>query len=266
MTELLHRDLTDIILGAYFEVYNHTSRTFPESIFECAMIKELRWRGQEVTQQDAYQILYKGHKVGVQQLDLFVMREVAVENKVAEHITPLHKAQGISYLKTVGKKVGLLLNFGSERPEFERIYFDPDRRHPVETSSPPSSVSMTEDLLYPELAYQIVGGLYEVHRELGPGFIHRIYANACYRELQLQGVDVQPFKQLDVQYKGVVVGSVAFGHLLVMDRVMVFPTAYQNSQAIHLDTLKHWMHQRGIRLGILANFWENQLGVTFVLA
>ena len=265
MTELLHRDLTDMILGAYFEVYNHTSRTFPEPIFERAMIEELHRRGQEVTQQDAYVILYKGHKVGVQQLDLFVMKEVGVENKVAERITPLHKAQGISYLKTIGKRVGLLLNFGGERPQFERLYFEPERRHPVE-AQPSSSSRMDDDLLYPELAYQIVGGLYEVHRELGPGFIHRIYANACYRELQLQGVDVQPFKQLDVQYKGVVVGSVAFGHLLVMDRVMVFPTAYQNSQAIHLDTLKHWMHQRGIRLGILANFWENQLGVTFVLA
>ncbi len=263
MTELLHRDLTDIILGAYFEVYNHTSRTFPEPIFERAMIEELRRRGQEVTQQDAYVILYKGCKVGVQQLDLFVMKEVVVENKVAERITPLHKAQGISYLKTVGKQVGLLLNFGSDRPQFERIYFEPERRRPVE-AQPSSSILLDKDLLHPELAYQIVGSLYEVHRELGPGFIHRIYANACYREMQIQGVDVQPFKRLDVQYKGVTVGSVAFGHLLVMDRVMVFPTAYQNAQTIHLDTLKHWMHQRNVRLGILANFWASQLEVTFV--
>lgn len=264
MTELLHRDLTDIILGAYFEVYNHTSRTFPEAIFERAMIEELRRCGQEVTQQDAYVILYKGHKVGVQQLDLFVMKEVAVENKVAERITPLHKAQGISYLKTVGKQVGLLLNFGSERPQFERIYFDPERRRAVEAQSQSSSMLLDKDLIEPELAYQIVGGLYEVHRELGPGFIHRVYANACYREFQLQGVDVQPIKRLEVQYKGVTVGNVAFGHLLLMDRVMVFPTAYQKAQAIHLDTLKHWMHQRGVRLGILANFWASQLEVTFV--
>lgn len=264
MTELLHRDLTDIILGAYFEVYNQTLRTFPEPIFERAMIEELRRRGQQVTQQDAYVILYKGQKVGVQQLDLFVMKEVAVENKVAERITPLHKAQSISYLKTVGKRVGLLLNFGSERPQFERLYFDPDLRRPAEAAPQPSSVSLAEDLLYPELAYQIVGGLYEVHRELGPGFVHRIYANACYRELQMQGIDVQPIKRLDVQCKGVTVGNVAFGHLLVMDRVMIFPTAFQHTQAVHFDTLKHWMRQRAVRLGILANFWTNQLEVTFV--
>ncbi len=42
MAELLHHDLTDDILGAYYGVYNHTSRTFPEPIYERAMIEELR--------------------------------------------------------------------------------------------------------------------------------------------------------------------------------------------------------------------------------
>ena len=38
-------------------------------------------------------------------MDLFVVQEVVVENKVAEQLAPLHKAQGLSYLKTVGKTV-----------------------------------------------------------------------------------------------------------------------------------------------------------------
>ncbi len=264
MAELLHRDLTDIILGAYFEVYNHTLRTFPESLYERAMVEELRRRGMEVSQQDAYSILYKGIKVGVQQLDLFVMGEVCVENKAEEQLTPLHKAQAISYLKTVGKQVGLLLNFGGGSPQFERLYFDHERRRPVNPPYQPSTGMRAEGLLYPELVYQLVGGLFEVHRVLGPGFIHRIYANACYRELQLQGIEVQPFKRLDVQYKGVTIGSIAFGHLLAKDKVMIFPSTFQYPQAPQLDTLKQWMHQRNISLGILANFWSNQLEVTFL--
>ena len=34
MTELLHKELTGAIIAAYYEVYNHTSRTFPEYIKE----------------------------------------------------------------------------------------------------------------------------------------------------------------------------------------------------------------------------------------
>lgn len=45
MTKLLYKELTGTIIGAYYEVYNHTSRTYPEYIYERAMIEELRQRG-----------------------------------------------------------------------------------------------------------------------------------------------------------------------------------------------------------------------------
>jgi len=109
MTKLAHQKLTGAVIGAYYEVYNHTSRTYPEYIYERAMMEELRRRGMATTNQDEYRIFYKERLVGVQRLDMFVVQEVVVENKVAEHLTPLHKAQTISYLKTVDKDVGLLL-------------------------------------------------------------------------------------------------------------------------------------------------------------
>lgn len=264
MTDLLHQELTEAIIGAYFEVYNHTPRIYREAVYERAMLEELRLRGFQTTQQDAYRILYKGQAVGVQQLDLFILGEVVVENKVAERLTPLHKAQALSYLKTVGKAVGLVLNFGSVKPEFDRIYFDPEPKQLVRAWKHLSPQTAPEDWLYPELAYQIVGGLYEVHTVLGPGFVHRIYANACFVELLLRGLAVQPHKRMEVGYKGTPIGDIAFAHLLVEDKAMVFPVAYQDKRVFHLDNLKQWMRQRHIRLGILANFQTSRLDVTFV--
>ena len=75
---------------AYYEVYNHTSSTYPEYIYERVMMEELRRRGMATTSQDEYQFFYKERLVGVQRLDMFVVQEVVVENKVAEHLTPLH--------------------------------------------------------------------------------------------------------------------------------------------------------------------------------
>lgn len=131
MTELVHKELTQIVIGAYYEVYNHTSRTFPENLYERALIMELRQRGYEVTQQDQYRIVYKGQLVGVQRLDLFVLQEVVVENKATAKLVPLNKAQTQSYLRTVGKSVGLLLNFGSAEPQFERVFFDRAVQSPI---------------------------------------------------------------------------------------------------------------------------------------
>jgi len=267
MIKLAHQELTGAIIGAYYEVYNHTSRTYPEYIYERAMMEELRLRGMATTSQDEYQIFYKNRLVGLQRLDMFVVQEVVVENKVAEHLTPLHKAQTISYLKTVDKEVGLLLNFGSRAPEFNRLHFNPAKRADSSANGAiRKDISPPSDWLYPDLAYEIMGGLFEVHTILGAGFVHRIYTRACRHELPLRGLVVKPAKRMQVAYKGTMIGSIAFGHLLVEGKIIVFPVAIGSLQDIRLENLKHWMRLCDIRLAILANFNAVHLEFVFVRA
>jgi GxxExxY protein len=264
MTELLHRELTGAIIGVYYEVYNQTLRMYPEYIYESAMMEELRQRGYPTLRQGEYRIVYKERLVGVQRLDLFVVQEVVVENKVADNLTLLHKAQARSYLKTVGKQVGLVFNFGGVQPEFERVYLPVDSELTAQEAATRAMPEPSADWLYPELAYAIAGGLYEVHTLLGPGFIHRIYANACYRELQLRGLAARPLKRMQVTYKGAAIGTIAFGHLVIESQVMVFPVALRHTPAIRLEGLKDWMSTCDIRLGILANFNVPRLDIVFI--
>lgn len=196
MNKAQFNDSSYTIIGAYYEVFNHTSRTFPEYIYEAAMMEEVRQRGMMVTRQDKYEISYKNYRVGWQQLDLFISDEIVIENKVVDKLSQLHKAQCISYIKTVGKLTGLLLNFGGPKPEFYRLYFDLAKES-VERPQD-NIVSPSADWLYPDLAYEIVGGLYEVHHILGTGYVYRIYANACYRELALRGLAVKSAKRIQV--------------------------------------------------------------------
>ncbi len=185
-----------------------------------------------------------------------------VELKVTEKLKPRHQAQAYSYVKAVDKQVGLLFNFGGQAPEFNRIYFNPAKRAsaPVEkkVELPP------DDWLYPELTYKVIGGVYEVHNVLGAGFVHRLYTDACYHELRLLGMEVKLLKRLQIAYKGEAVGDIAFGHLLVDGKLMVFPVALQYTRDIKLDNLKRWMRQNGIKVGILANFDPAQLEVVTI--
>jgi GxxExxY protein len=267
MTELLHKELTGAIIGAYYEVYNHTSRTYPEHIYEQAMLEELRLRDIKATSQENFQILYKDDLVGSQQLDLFVAQEVVVENKIAEQLTPLNKAQCLSYVKTVDKSVGLLFNFGGREPEFNRVYFNPAKKaSPSPENKFEKEFTPPSEWLYPDLSYQIVGGLYEVHAILGAGFVYRIYANACCHELALRGLAVKRAKRMQVAYKGKIIGNIAFAHILVEGKVMVFPVALHHIEDIRLDDLKRWMKLSGIQLGIVANFDAIHLEIVFVRA
>ena len=196
MADLLHKEITGAIIGAYYEVYNHTARMYPEYIYERAMVEELRQQGYSTTRQDEYKIFYKERLVGLQRLDLVVVHEVVVENKAVEKLSALNRAQGLSYLKTTGKAVGLLLNFGGAEPDFDRLYFDPAKRNPSVEKPAPPEVEASPDWIYPELAYAITGALYEVHSTLGPGYVQRIYANACYYELGLQNLAPVPAKRM----------------------------------------------------------------------
>ena len=254
MTALLYKELTGKIIGVYYDVYNGMSRTYPEFVYEKAMMRDIRREGIVCDRQEEYQVFYKGQLVGLQRLDLFTAGEVIVEIKVVPSLTRLHKAQTFSYLKAFDKRVALLFNFGGLQPEFERIYFEP---RPVETSAEVIEQTLTEappGLVAPELIRDVVGGLYSVHTTLGAGFIHRIYANACYHELKLQGLPVRPQKEMKVVYRGEPVADIKFAHLRIGDEALVFPVAVTDVDLISFNNLKDWLRVEQIPLGILANF------------
>ncbi|MFZ5820456.1 MAG: GxxExxY protein [Chloroflexota bacterium] len=256
MTNLLFKELTGRIIRAYYNVYNGTGRNYPEFVYERALRFELQEDGITCPQQLEHRVFYKEWLVGVQILDLLPFEEVIVELKVAAQLTALHKAQTFSYLRSFGKRIGLLFNFGSPAPEFERIYFEPRPSAVSPGDIPKTTAELPPGLVAPDLAYQIIGGLYEVHTVLGPGFIHRIYANASFRELQSRGLPVQAQKEMQVIYRRQSIAGIKFAHLKVGSEVLVFPVAVSDINAVSYNNLKAWMRVEGIPLGIVANFHD----------
>jgi len=121
-SNLLHADLTEVILKAFYTVYNTLGYGFLEKVYENALLLELRRRGLRVHQQVPIKVYYAGQVVGEYFADLLVEDKVIVELKAAEALSPAHEAQLLNYLKATGISVGLVLNFGP-RPEFRRKVF-----------------------------------------------------------------------------------------------------------------------------------------------
>jgi GxxExxY protein len=125
--ELLHRDLTDRILNAFYKVYNVLGGGFLEKVYENAMAAELRKRGFKVEQQKSIKVYYGAILVGDYYADLVVEDKVILELKAADALNPAHDAQLGNYLKATDVEVGMLLNFG-DKPEFRRRIFTNDRK------------------------------------------------------------------------------------------------------------------------------------------
>ncbi len=265
MTDLLHKELTQKLIGVYYDVYNGTGRIYPEHFYDRAMVHDLSAAGITCRPQPEYQIVYKQKVVGKQILDILIADEVIIEDKVAPSLTRLHKAQLLSYLKVTNKQVGLLLNFGGPKPEFQRLYFALREPEVAKTQIARAAADANiPGLIEPQIVYEIVGGLFEVHATLGPGFIHRIYANACYHEFKLRGLPAKPQKAIQIFYRGAPLGELKFSHLRVADAIMVFPAAIQNVADLGLDNFREWLRAEQVPLGIVANFYDTELKPIFL--
>jgi GxxExxY protein len=119
---MLHGDLTDGIIKAFYKVYNTLGYGFLEKVYENALRMEIEKSGFSVSQQQPVKVYYEGCIVGEFFADMIVDELVILELKAAECLREEYVAQLTNYLKATEKEVGLLLNFG-KKPEFRRIVF-----------------------------------------------------------------------------------------------------------------------------------------------
>lgn len=111
MTE---NELSEIIVDACFKIHTTLGPGLLESVYESVLTYELQNRGLSVVRQLALPVVYEGILLDEGfRIDLMVENLVIVELKSIETVAPVHKKQLNTYLRLSGKKLGLLVNFGS---------------------------------------------------------------------------------------------------------------------------------------------------------
>jgi GxxExxY protein len=124
---MLHKEITDAIINAFYTVYNTLGYGFLEKVYENSLAYELSKRGLQVRSQLPIQVYYDGQLMGEYFADLLVEECIIVELKAVDNLHPHHSAQLLNYLKATDIEVGLLCNFGP-KPEFVRKIFTNDRK------------------------------------------------------------------------------------------------------------------------------------------
>ena len=125
--KLMHSEITDKIIKAYYEVYNELGFGFLESVYESAMAIVLKDSGLHVERQKDIPVYFRGQNLGLYRADLVVDRKVIVELKAVKALAPEHEAQLLNYLKATDIEIGLLINFG-QKPNFKRFVFGNSRK------------------------------------------------------------------------------------------------------------------------------------------
>jgi len=118
--ELIERETTHQVIGAFFDAYNTLGFGFLEHVYREALEKELIERGRIVRKEVLVPVWYKGSVLSTQRVDLIVDNSVLVEIKSTEHLPATAKRQLLNYLRATSFEVGLLLHFGPQ-PRFSRL-------------------------------------------------------------------------------------------------------------------------------------------------
>ncbi len=111
-------------------------------------------------------------------------------------------------------------------------------------------------LKHSELSEKIIAAAYQVHNELGCGFLEKVYKNALAVELEETGIKCDVEVPLKVLYHKKVVGDY-FTDMIIDNKIVVEVKAVSNLESIHEVQLVNYLKATGINIGLLINFGQS---------
>lgn len=118
-----------------------------------------------------------------------------------------------------------------------------------------------DEIIYKDEAYKIVRAMMSVHNELGCGFLEAIYQEALEMEFQLQGIPYEREKELEVRYKGNVIGKKYKADFICYNKIIVELKAVDKILPEFKAQTLNYMKMSNSKLGILANFGQTSLEI-----
>jgi GxxExxY protein len=106
------------------------------------------------------------------------------------------------------------------------------------------------------LTEKIIGCAFALHKELGAGFLEKVYENAFKTVLEESGLQVEQQHPIPVRFRGRVVGEY-FADLLVNKQVLIELKAITSLAREHEIQLVHYLTATGIDVGLLINFGDS---------
>jgi len=108
-------EVTHKIISCALEVHTVLGPGLLESAYEEALEYEFIIQGIHYERQKEIDLIYKERNIGKHRIDFLVENKVVLELKAVKEYKSIFEAQVITYLKTMDKKVGLIINFNVEK-------------------------------------------------------------------------------------------------------------------------------------------------------
>ena len=119
--KLIEDELTNSVIGAFYEVYNELGFGFLEHVYLAALQRELRRRDHSVGREVGVRVMYKGDDLCSYRIDMLVDEKLIIEVKSSTNLPPTAVRQLHNYLRSTNIELGLILHFGPEPRFYRRV-------------------------------------------------------------------------------------------------------------------------------------------------
>lgn len=110
------------IIGACMDVHNELGCGFLEPVYQESLSVEFAEQNIPFQKEKVLDVFYKNRLLAKKYVADFVCYDgIILELKAVDALHPEHTAQVLNYLKAIGKKIGLLVNFGNTKLQYKRV-------------------------------------------------------------------------------------------------------------------------------------------------
>ena len=123
-----------------------------------------------------------------------------------------------------------------------------------------SDKKIRTDLIYPELSYKIIGILFEVYNNLGPGYQEKHYERAIALSFQEKGIIFKEQVLIPIRFKNKKIGNY-FLDFLIENKIVLEIKKGDRFSKKDIEQVYSYLKAKNLNLGIIANFMTK--GVKF---
>lgn len=114
-------------------------------------------------------------------------------------------------------------------------------------------------LIYKEESYSIIGKCFEVHNNLGPGFLEIVYKDALEYEFKQSNIPYKREKEYSVNYKNIILPHKFYADFVVFDKIILDVKAVNGISEEFVALAINYLKVSRNKLALIVNFGEPKL-------
>jgi GxxExxY protein len=250
--EILYKELSYQIIGCVFDVFREIGPGYDEPTYHQGLMVRFEREGLTFLSKPHFILHYRGIKIAELEPDYIIDDKIILEIKaIQSDFLPKNYTQIISYLRITNKRLGILINLGLLKADFDRVPYDERPLKIVEDFEEISPVMKGHE----DEVGRLRDGIANVAKELRLGYQAAIYQEAMKVELEFGKFTCDGHVKVPVYYQNILLKNYEIDYWLVNQKILLAVLAGSKEVSVYdIVRMRSYLKGLNLKVGLIA-FW-----------